>query len=124
MKYPVSITFNLSNHNLSNFKHIEVNGEKIHFVVDVQNFLEILGYSAEISKKGLLADEFLWEEYIRHGADKSQACLQAKLIEYLREHSEIFRSQLSEEIEIWLNLCHSSMPGVRPCRAACPFVAL
>lgn len=123
MKNPLRITFNCSNYHLPNFKSIEVNGEAIHQIVDVMTFYEALGYTREIQSSGMMPEEFIWEEYVRHGSRKSIGCLNAKLTEYLKLHSAAFVEKFGNEIDVLLEICHAADRSGGACRATCPQIA-
>ena len=89
--------FSVSNPNDKNFGFITVGNDKIHRVANINEFYEALGYTAEIRRAGLLADEFIWAEYRKDGCAKSGVCLQAKIIEYLNKHSALFAQKYADQ---------------------------
>jgi hypothetical protein len=56
-----------------------------------------LGYKKEFAKAGLLPDEFIWAEYSQKAARDN--CLQAKIIQYLNNHSRIFTLKYGAQLE-------------------------
>lgn len=78
---------------------ITAGGEKIHHVADFDEFYEALGYTEEIRRTGLAAEEFLWERYRRDGAVKSGRCLQSLIAAYLNEHSAKFKEESVREYD-------------------------
>jgi hypothetical protein len=81
--------------------YIEVDGEVIHPIKDLDEFFKTFGYTKEINMKGILPDEFIWDEYIKDGA-KHTECLQIHLIDYLRTHSETFRQKYGAQCGKWI----------------------
>jgi hypothetical protein len=122
MKRPFRISYNCSNHNHPCFKSIEVNGVAVHQVMDVNEFYEALGYTDEVQREVVLPDEFIWDEYFRNGSDRSVACLDVKLIEYLMTNSEKFVEMFGREVEDRVLNCHGDVVAGSDCRAACSFV--
>jgi hypothetical protein len=97
--------FSLSNFNDPNYGYIRIGAEKIHRVADVDKFHKALGYTTEANRSGILPDEFIWSEYHRPGGTKSQICLQARIIEYLSDHSPEFVENHSEHLAKLIGSC-------------------
>lgn len=119
MKSPLRITYNCSNHNLPSFRFIEVKGVPVHRIADVKSFYEALGYTDAVLRSGVLPEEFIWDTYLRKGSDRTPACLEAKLIDYLVTHSEMFVEKFGREIEGWVHGCHGDRTTGSGCRAYC-----
>jgi len=79
--------------------------EKIHHIENTHEFYKALGYTDEIMESGLLPEEFIWYEYHKDNSEKSEACLQAKIIEYLLKHSEKFKKESANEVQHWFGSC-------------------
>ncbi len=114
-----NFTFSFSNPYHSNFGYISVDGYAVDILANGYQVYENLGYTEEVAKTGLLPDEFIWEEYTRDGAAKSYACMQAKIIEYLNTHSEIFQEKYGALYQTWAGICSSSKVGKIAACAAC-----
>jgi hypothetical protein len=79
--------------------------EKVHRIGDVDEFYKALGYNDEISKTGLMPEEYIWERYYKDKSEKSESCLQNKIIEYLNKHSPSFKMNFAVECQHWLESC-------------------
>ena len=88
---------------------ITVDIEVVHRIVDVDNFYNSLGYTDEIRETGLTFDEFMWFEYRKDNCNKSESCLQAKIIEYLIKYSSSFVEKYGDQYENWLGICFNEM---------------
>jgi 3-dehydroquinate synthetase len=65
------------------------NGDLIDKIDSLDEFYKEFGYTAEIAKTGILADEFIWDNYVK---DRSlDACLQMHIVQYLIKHSLKFK---------------------------------
>jgi hypothetical protein len=96
------ITYNLSNPRHERYRSIEVNGEVVHWIEDIDKFYQIFGYSADMRKAGVLPEEFIWNEYTRKSPFDFTACKLIQIIEYLRVHSHLFLQKYGKECEKWL----------------------
>ena len=88
---------------------ITAEGEIVHRIMNTHYFYNALGYTEEIRDTGLSFDDFVTQEY-RNGNPNKNACLQAKLIEYLVKYSTTFTKKYAREYENWLGSC--SIQGV------------
>jgi hypothetical protein len=71
------------------YKCIVANGDLIDKIDSLDEFYKEFGYTAEIAKTGILADEFIWDNYVK---DRSlDACLQMHIVQYLIKHSLKFK---------------------------------
>ena len=84
-------------------------GEIIHRIVNTHYFYIALGYTEEISDSGLSFDDFIFQEYRSDNTFKD-ACLQAKLIEYLIKYSTTFMTKYGSQHLNWL--CAYSSNGI------------
>lgn len=83
---------------------IAAGGNKIHQITDVDLFYKALGYTDDVKKNGLMAEEFVWEEYRKDNSRLSPTCLQAKIIDYLLMNSPSFNIH-SEQYRNWIGGC-------------------
>lgn len=81
---------------------IEMDGECIHKIENLDDFYKAFGYTEDIAKSGLLPEEFIWEEYIKGNALVFTECLQVHIIEYLRKHSDKFKHKYGEQAMNWI----------------------
>lgn len=84
------------------FGHIEVDGEIIHRVEDLNAFYEAFGYIDDMRKQGVLPEEFIWDEYVKDSVENHTACYQIHLVEYLIKHSDVFRKKYGVQCVEWL----------------------
>ncbi len=94
--------YHLTNVSRMNFGCIEVAGEVIHKIDNVDEFYKEFGYTPDIRKAGVLPDEYVWDEYINNATVNNAACLQMHIIEYLIKHSESFRRKYGVQCESWI----------------------
>ena len=88
---------------------ITADGEIIHRIVNTHYFYIALGYTEEMSDSGLSFDDFILQEYRSDNTFKD-ACLQAKLIEYLIKYSTNFMTKYGSQHQNWL--CTYSSKGI------------
>ncbi len=75
---------------------IEVDGNVIHHIKidNIDDFYAEFGYTMDMSKAGVLPDEFIWTEYIKGAnAEIFANCMQVHIIGYLTKYSDTFREQ-------------------------------
>ena len=84
------------------FGFVEVDGEIVHKVNDLNAFYEAFGYIDDMRKQGVLPEEFIWEEYVKDSAENHTACYQIHLVEYLIKYSDIFRRKYGVQCVEWL----------------------
>jgi hypothetical protein len=87
------------------YGYITLGNEKVHHIGDVHEFYRALGYNDEISKTGLLPEEFVCFEFHKDKNERPTVCLQVKIIEYLNKHSPTFKKNYAVENEHWLASC-------------------
>jgi len=68
----------------------------------LNSFYETFGYTTALALKGILAEEFIWTEYISPTSAKHTSCLQMHIIEFLNKHSAKFRGLYGGESKGWL----------------------
>ena len=97
--------YNLSSTSNSTFGYVTLGDEKIHHIDDVHEFYRALGHTDELRLKGILAEEFVWAEYHSDSSEKSEICLQVRIIKYLSRHSAIFIERYASQCDFWLASC-------------------
>lgn len=97
---------------------IEIDGECVHELHDLDAFYQVFGYSAEVSKAGILPDEFIWDKYIKDNSRYTH-CLQIHLIDYLKSHSEAFRKKYGVHADVWITYHAKSTAVKNDLCAAC-----
>ena len=99
---------------------IIANGQVIHTIDDMGKFYEAMGFTPDMKRQGLLADEFIWEEYVKDSSPNLSACYQKHIIEYLLKNSpsfkEVYGQQLTEWIAIHANTRTSNRSFCNKCR--------
>lgn len=84
---------------------IKADGEVIHNIRNINelnDFYSVFGYTDEMNKNGIMADEFIWDEYIRSDPNQFSDCVQMHLIEYLNNYSMTFRSAYGNVCKGWM----------------------
>jgi hypothetical protein len=89
--------------------YILLGNEKVHRIDNSEEFYKALGYNDEILKTGLLPDEYVWNQYRKENSEKSEVCLQIKIIEYLYKHSPTFKKNYEVECKHWLESCKEKL---------------
>ncbi len=68
-------------------------GESILYnVKDMAGFYGALGYTEDVHKRGLSAEEFFWEEYRKDDSKFRPTCFSAKILKYLLAFSQTFKA--------------------------------
>jgi hypothetical protein len=96
-----NFTYRLANASNRYAACIELEGEEIHKITNLDEFYKAFGYTQNINCAGILPDEFIWAEYINNALVNSAACMKIRIIEYLIKHSDIFRQKYSNQYESW-----------------------
>ncbi|MEQ1601159.1 MAG: hypothetical protein HOP04_04080 [Methylophilaceae bacterium] len=87
---------------------IEADGNMIHRVKNVDEFYQALGYTQKDALDEKLEPEvFIWHKYRKDHAEKSEACLQARIMAYLNQHSATFRETYGRYYVGWMGSCDS-----------------
>jgi hypothetical protein len=81
---------------------IEMDGQPIHKIKNLEAFYQCLGYTADARKSGLLPDEFIWEKYIKGDPFNFADCLQMHIVEYLAKNSITFINEYGNQYLNWL----------------------
>jgi len=95
----------LSSPHHNQYGYIMLGNEKVHRIADMNEFYSALGYNDEIMKTGLLPEEYVWDQYHKDKSEKSECCLQIRIIEYLSKHLPSFKKNYAVECEHWLASC-------------------
>jgi hypothetical protein len=90
------------------YGYIMLGNEKVHHIGDQHEFYKALGFNDEILKTGLLPEEYIWNQYHKDKSEKSEVCLQIKIIEYLYKHSPTFKKNYEVECKHWLKSCEEN----------------
>ena len=77
----------------------------IHKIDDLDIFYQALGYTREMQRAGIEKEFYRWSEFTKDHAIESPACLQNKIIEYLKIHSKLFLEKFASEYESWAGSC-------------------
>lgn len=97
-----NITYNLSNPISEKYRGIEINGEVIHWIEDIDEFYGIFGFSSDMRKAGVIPEEFISNEYTKYVQSNFTVCKLIQLIEYLRFQSPKFLQKYGNKCEGWL----------------------
>ena len=96
---------------------IEMEGEVIHKINDMQEFHKAFGYTPDMAKEGRLPDEFIWEEYVKDMPANCSACFQMRLIDYLIKHSIKFMEKYGDQCEGWIAAYAKARAESEVCRS-------
>jgi len=82
---------------------IEMDGQPIHEIKNLDAFYTELGYTAEMRMAGVVPDEFIWDEYTKDNRTSYASCLQMHLIEYLVKNSIGFLGEYGNQYKTWFD---------------------
>ncbi|MGA8865103.1 MAG: hypothetical protein WBM09_01375 [Gallionella sp.] len=82
---------------------IEMDGQPIHMIKNLDAFYKEFGYTPDTRKAGVLPDEFMWNEYTEGNPSPYTSCLQMHIVEYLTKNSIAFISEYSDQYQYWLD---------------------
>lgn len=85
--------YHLANPSSTRFGFIEMDGEMIHKIGNIDDFYHEFGFTPAMNKTGVLPEEFVWTEFIRDVTFNYVPCIQIRIIKYLVKHSEKYREQ-------------------------------
>jgi hypothetical protein len=90
--------------NISNkyCESIVADGSLIFHIDDLDKFYQALGYTLEMKMRGVLAEEFIWEEYVKSSSEMLTACYQKHIIEYMLKNSPSFKEQYGAQCLSWI----------------------
>lgn len=98
-----NFTYNSPNSSDRYTATIEVDGQPIHKIKNLDAFYRELGYTAEIRKAGVLPDEFIWDKYIKGDPAIYADCLKMHIIEYLSKNSISFIGKYCNQVQNWFD---------------------
>jgi hypothetical protein len=81
---------------------IVADGRVIYHIVDLGKFYNALGYTLEMKMQGVLAEEFIWEEYFKSSSAMITACYQKHIIEYMLKNSPSFNEKYGAQCSCWI----------------------
>ena len=100
-------TYHLTNHSHPQFRMIMANNKVMGHIWNTPAFYLALGYKVSSGMALMLPEEFIWSEYHKDDAVKSEACLQARIIAYLNMTSILFTARYGSEYPGWAGSCSS-----------------
>ena len=103
----------------SNFGFITLDGQKIFHIDDVDGFYNALGFTDEHSRRGVTPEEFLWQEYRKQHCNKTYACMQHKIIDYISHYLPKFKEDYADQYTYWIYRCSEIGLKVLPMCAEC-----
>ncbi len=113
---------NFTSPSSSCYGFVTFGSNKIFHVDDVNEFYKFLGFSDAHKESGMMPEEYLWLEYRKNQCNKSYACLQHKIIDYLSRHLPKFKEEYAAQYEYWIYRCHeqgsTSLPMCAECKCA------
>ena len=97
--------FTYTPHRISNgyVTSIEIDGQPIHKIKNIEAFYKEFGYTEEMRKDGVLPDEFIWDEYTKGNPSTHSACLQMHIIEYLAKNCDAFITEYGDQYQNWFD---------------------
>ena len=78
-----------------------IDAQVVHQIDDMDKFYETLGYTHELELQGVLAEDYIWEEYASSSATLT-ACYQKHIIEYMLKNSPLFKKKYGEQCASWI----------------------
>jgi hypothetical protein len=90
-----------------NFRWITDGNYQIHRITDSGEFYRLLGYTEEMRQSGLEPEVFVWQDYHKDNCLKTEACLQANIINFLNIYSEKFQNEYISQYANWRGSCKS-----------------
>lgn len=94
-RYP-RFRYNLSSQNGKHYGFIWADDKDVCKVADANVFYAALGFTEEMRRSGIEAEYFIWSEYHKDGAEKTDEDLQLKITEYLVKHCNEFENKLGQ----------------------------
>ncbi len=91
---------------------IELDGDAIHSITDLNEFYKYLGYSQEIGLSGILPEEFVWDTYFKDSVKNCASCYQLHIIDFLLRYSKTFAKKYG-------NQCHKLITPHTASKAQC-----
>lgn len=91
--------YHLANPLSMRFGCVEMDGEIIHRIANIDEFYHEFGFTPGMSKAGVLPEEYIWAKYIQNATCNFVVCIQIRIIKYLIKHSE----EYGEQCKVWLD---------------------
>ena len=85
---------------------ISVGNETIHCISDTDSFFNALGFTKEVKETGMCFEDYIWCEYKKYNSSKPDACLQARIFEYLIKFSPAFMEKYGQIYESCIGNCN------------------
>lgn len=85
--------YQLSSIHHPHFQCIEVDGEVIHHIQDLDAFYAVFGYTPAMKQSYVSPEEFIWAEYVNDSNIQHANCMQMRIMEYLNKYSVAFREK-------------------------------
>ncbi len=86
---------------------IVVDDVVIHRIAEALEFYRAIGYTEALQEANVDPEVFIWTEYTQDNAVRASVCLQANIVEYLNQHSQLFREKYGDEYKTWAGKCAS-----------------
>lgn len=93
------IKYHLANPLSMHFRCVEMEGEVIHRIENIDEFYYEFGYTPDMLKAGVLPEEYIWAKYIQNTACNFTVCIQIRILKYLINHSDKY----GEQCKVWLD---------------------
>jgi hypothetical protein len=116
---PYHFQINLTSPSGLCYGFITLDGYKVLHIDDVKGFYTALGYTEQHERSGIAPEEYLWLEYRKDNCNKSYACLQHKIIDYLSRNLPEFKHEYAEQYADWVYRCHELKSKKIPLCAEC-----
>jgi len=94
--------YHLANPQSMYFGCVDMDGEIIHQIANIDEFYYEFGYTAEMMKAGVLPEEYIWTKYIQNATCNFAVCLQICIIKYLIKHSDQYGEQCESCLGVYL----------------------
>ena len=109
--------YQLTNPNRHDYGVISADGMYLHKIQDVGLFYATLGYTQAMNRDGVEPEVFVWMEYSKDKCKKSYACLQEKIVSYLKQYSTEFMEAYGKACEGWVETCDQPITHAEDCTA-------
>jgi hypothetical protein len=92
-------TFHLKPYREIDLPCIELDGDVIYSITDLNEFYKYLGYSERIALSGVLPDEFVWKTYFKDSVENCASCYQLHIIDFLLRYSKTFAKKYGSQCQ-------------------------
>jgi hypothetical protein len=82
---------------------IEMDGQPVHRIKNLDAFYQGFGYTVAMSKAGVQPDEFVKSAYTNGNLSHYSICFQMHLIDYLAKNSDEFMGEYGYQYNAWLD---------------------